>query len=365
MNVFIVDAIGIHSGMKYYIDVFQNILKNECGVNVSVLSNFNEAGKPFFYNFYIGSKFERLYCLLIGLFRLLYITISNRNSLFFLLSYGTFVDALFILFSSFAKNRVLDVHEVIVQGSEKKVCHNLIFRHLFKNIKNVIIHSERSRILLRKLNYRGEFIFVPHFQYQIDEIYNVDKINNSVKRCIKTDRIGLLFFGNITYSKGIDLLINSVKTLPQSVKERLNIIIAGKTLDDTFSNCIVKDDVFSINIQHLNDDEMKFLYLMSDYVFLPYRQTSQSGVLEMAFHYKKPVIVSNIPYFTMMLNKFPSFGIITDIDEFSMHQVLRNIAYENYSNFYKSDDLNNYNNSHEIKTIVKFVNNYFNTYGKD
>ena len=71
---------------------------------------------------------------------------------------------------------------------------------------------------------------------------------------------------------------------------------------------------FQVFLKHINDDELVFLYKNTDYVVLPYRKTSQSGILEMAFYFKKPIIASNIPYFNMMLSKFKSFGMLTDLD---------------------------------------------------
>ena len=54
-----------------------------------------------------------------------------------------------------------------------------------------------------------------------------------------------------------------------------------------------------------------YLYEHTDYVALPYRKTSQSGILEMAFYFRKPILASDVPYFRRMLTEFPSFGILS------------------------------------------------------
>ena len=51
---------------------------------------------------------------------------------------------------------------------------------------------------------------------------------------------------------------------------------------------------------------------MCDYVFLPYRHISQSGVLEMAVYFRKPVITSGLSYFRETLGMFPSFGFAAE-----------------------------------------------------
>lgn len=360
MKVYIVDAIGFHSGVKYYIDSFQNSLEKELGVSVSILSNYNRFGKPFFGNFYSGNILKRILILLLGSFKLFLKTLFGKEDIFIVISYGTFVDALLVICSLFSKNMIVDIHEVIEQGSENKYFYNILFKIIFKHVDSVVIHSEKSAAMLKKLNYQGECIFFPHLKYNTDDCYNQDNLSDPVKFSIKENKIGLLFFGNITYSKGVDVLINCVKSLNDSVKDRLNIIIAGKNLDNTLENCDVNDDVFSITIQHLNDDEMKYLYSKTEYVVLPYRQTTQSGVLEMAFHYKKPVLVSNIPYFSMMLNDFPSFGFITELDEVSMHNSIEKIINDDIGKYYNTEDLQKYNNRDELSEFIRYFSNYIN-----
>lgn len=358
-SVTIVDAIGIHSGMRYYLDSFREILERIDSVEVSILSNYSDSNeKPFFLNFYEGNAISKLFRLTIGLLRLWTYSLTHNNRVFIILSYGTLVDALLIR-ATWTKNRVIDVHEVIKQGSENKRFHRFLFSSIFANQKKVIYHSERAKRLLEECGFHGDFFYVPHFEYNTDSDYDVRNISQTIQNSIKKDKINLLFFGNITYSKGIDLFIRSINDLKTEIKEKLNVIIAGKVLDDAFSNCDTTSEVFCVSIQHLNDDEMKFLYLQTDYVVLPYRQTSQSGVLEMAIHYQKPVVVSYIPYFSMMLNKYPSFGVITDLDQDSLRRTWVMVTDRNaLLTYYQEDDIKKYKAREEDTFFV----NAFSTY---
>jgi glycosyltransferase involved in cell wall biosynthesis len=343
IKINIVDPIGIHSGMKYYLDSFKNVLERIGGVDVSILSNYSDSNrKPFFYNFYEGNTIGKFYKLAKGILNLWTFSLTHRDDVFIILSYGTQIDAL-LIHATWAKIRIIDVHEVIVQGSESNIFFKRLFSRIFSKQKAVIYHSERAKTMLLELGFMGESFFVPHFEYNTDSDYDVKNINKNVYECIKKGKINLLFFGNITYSKGIDIFIQSINTLKNEIKDKINVIIAGKTLDDTFSNCDISSDVFSIAIQHLNDDEMKYLYSQTDYVILPYRQTSQSGVLEMAIHYNKPVVASNIPYFSMMLNKYPSFGLLTELDSASLNETWCRISnQDSHTGFYNEEDMRVY-----------------------
>jgi len=91
----------------------------------------------------------------------------------------------------------------------------------------------------------------------------------------------------------------------------LHVVIAGKNFDDSVYSVQPTDpSLFSFLVRHIEDDELIYLYEHTDFVAMPYRKTSQSGVLEMAFYFKKPVIATCIPYFKQVLSTFPSFGII-------------------------------------------------------
>lgn len=358
-SVIIVDAIGIHSGMKYYLDSFKEVLERIDGVGVSVFSNYSETNtKPFLPNFYEGNMTGKIFRLMKGILHLWTYSLSHRKSIFIILSYGTPVDAL-LIHATCAKHKVIDVHEVIEQGSENKRFHKLLFSNIFVNQKKVIYHSERAKKMLYERGFHGDLFFVPHFEYNTDSDFDKSNINETILESIKKDKVNLLFFGNITYSKGIDLFIKSINELKNEIKDGLNVIIAGKTLDDTFSNCNTSSSVFSVSIQHLNDDEMKYLYSQTDYVVLPYRQTSQSGVLEMAIHYKKPVIVSDIPYFSMMIDKYPSFGIITELEQHALQSTWsRVVDKENLLSFYKESDLVKYKAREEDAVFVREFSAY-------
>lgn len=354
MKIYIVDPIGIHSGMKYYLDSFKDILSRIEDVEIQVLSNYSDSDhSPFFENFYKEGSLIKLFRLCIGILKLWTHSIIHYKSVFIVLSYGTIIDYLLIR-ATWSKCKVIDVHEVIVQGSEQNKTYKYLFSKIFSKQKTVIYHSQRAKKMFDELGFKGKSFFVPHFEYSTDAVFDTKLINKKIYNSIKADKINILFFGNITYSKGIDIFINSINTLDEYIQRKLNVIIAGKTLDDSFNQCETTADVFCVSIQHLNDDEMKYLYSHTDYVVLPYRQTSQSGILEMAFHYKKPVIASNIPYFNMMLGKYPSFGLLTELDATSLKNTWSIVSNRDLLlDFYKEEDIVRYETRNEDAIFIE------------
>jgi len=343
--------------MHYYNAAFKELLSGIPNTDIEILSNYSDkTGKaPFLKNFYKSNKIAGIATLAYDLVKFMFKRLGSPDDQFIVLSYGNIIDFAFILSAcTVSKNTIVDVHEAVAQDSEHKGWFVSLFRFLYgRCVKNVIIHSERSRKFMKDFGFKGKIMYVPHFKYCLTKKYDESNIAPDLRNVISSDRKNVLFFGNMTYNKGIDILINSFASLPQQHRDRLNIIIAGKDLDGTIGNTeIPKADNMHVILRHINDDELVMLYGNTDFIALPYRVTSQSGILEMAFYFKKPIIASRIPYFEFMLEQFPSFGLLTgnSIEEYAA--TLSQIAEYDYNRFYDDSEYDAYNNRKEMESFV-------------
>lgn len=103
-----------------------------------------------------------------------------------------------------------------------------------------------------------------------------------------------LFFGRIDKYKGIGDLCQAYTALPDEIKEKHRLIIAGNGKFSEREETLIKNDsnIYVIN-RFIEDGEMTWLYGNAKAVVLPYIEASQSGVLPIAYYFSKPVIVSN------------------------------------------------------------------------
>jgi D-inositol-3-phosphate glycosyltransferase len=110
--------------------------------------------------------------------------------------------------------------------------------------------------------------------------------------------IYLLFFGFIRAYKGLDLLIEAFSS-DKLRNRRLKLIIAGEFYEDDkpYRELIKKsgldDDVICFD-RFINDDEVKFFFSAADIVIQPYRDATQSGVTQIAYHFDKPMVVTDV-----------------------------------------------------------------------
>lgn len=114
----------------------------------------------------------------------------------------------------------------------------------------------------------------------------------------------ILFFGFIRKYKGLDLLLHALALLknkncynPEIVLPKL--IIAGEFYDDeeTYTNLIDSLGLHELIYSFTNfipDQEVKYYLNACDFVIQPYRNATQSGVTPLAYHFEKPMLVTNV-----------------------------------------------------------------------
>jgi len=108
----------------------------------------------------------------------------------------------------------------------------------------------------------------------------------------------ILFFGQLSYYKGIDLLLDAIPKVLQLYPNE-HFIVAGKSkgyvseqqyLDQNSSNITFID-------QYLSIEELSGLIQASKFIVCPYREATQSGVLMTAFAMGKTVLATNVGAF--------------------------------------------------------------------
>jgi len=127
---------------------------------------------------------------------------------------------------------------------------------------------------------------------------------------IALDEKILLFFGFIRKYKGLDILLDAMKILKVS-SEKLSVsdnlplradcklLIAGefyedrKVYDEQIERLGIKDSLI-LKTAFIADSEVKYYLCAADVVVQPYRSATQSGVTPLAYHFEKPMIVTNV-----------------------------------------------------------------------
>src|SRR5688572_9074240 len=112
----------------------------------------------------------------------------------------------------------------------------------------------------------------------------------------------VLFFGFIRKYKGLDILLEAMKLLQPgegSAAGTPKLLVAGEFYEDEkpFREQIkrlgIKDSLI-LRTDFIQDSEVKYYLCAADVVIQPYRNATQSGVTPLAYHFEKPMIVTNV-----------------------------------------------------------------------
>jgi|AntRauTorckE5430_2_1112549.scaffolds.fasta_scaffold04759_3 glycosyltransferase involved in cell wall biosynthesis len=115
---------------------------------------------------------------------------------------------------------------------------------------------------------------------------------------LPANREYLLFFGLIRDYKGLDLLLEAFAD-PRLVDRPLHLLVAGEFYADRAPYDALIDrlglaDRMTLVAEFIPDDQVADYFNAADLLVQPYKTATQSGVTQIAYHFEKPMIVTNV-----------------------------------------------------------------------
>lgn len=108
----------------------------------------------------------------------------------------------------------------------------------------------------------------------------------------------ILFFGFIRGYKGLDLLVEAMAD-PELQQMPVKLIVAGEFYEEEekYTQRIAElglQDKIVLYKKFISNKEVSRYFSACDIVALPYKTATQSGVTQVAFHFEKPMLVTNV-----------------------------------------------------------------------
>lgn len=169
-------------------------------------------------------------------------------------------------------------------------------KYFIRPIDAFITMSEKVMADLRSLTSKSA-------QQVVHPLY--DNFGEKLPKQIARQQLGLnpdekiiLFFGFIRHYKGLDILLKAMAL--RAVKEsHIKLLIAGEFYEDrkNYDDIIAQNNLSSqliLKADFIADSEVKYYLSAADFVIQPYRNATQSGVTPLAYHFEKPMLVTNV-----------------------------------------------------------------------
>ena len=108
----------------------------------------------------------------------------------------------------------------------------------------------------------------------------------------------ILFFGFIRKYKGLDLLFEAM-ALPAIKNAGIRLLVAGEFYEEEkgyqaqIDQLGIREQLY-LRTDFIPDSEVKYYLSAADAVIQPYRNATQSGVTPLAYHFEKPMVVTNV-----------------------------------------------------------------------
>ena len=180
---------------------------------------------------------------------------------------------------------------------EKRFGDNVLNKYFVKSVDAFVAMSQSVLDDLKTFDNQKPKLLSPHPLY--------DNFGKAKTREEALNSLGLdaqynymLFFGIIRQYKGLDILLKAF------ADKRLNngknkLIVAGEFYeDDTVYQDLIKkhqlQDAIVLATKFIPDEEVVNYFCAADIIVQPYKHATQSGVTQIAYHFEKPMLVTDV-----------------------------------------------------------------------
>ncbi len=192
--------------------------------------------------------------------------------------------------------RIISIIDNIIPH-EKRGGDRLLANYFVKSVDGFVAMSKSVLTDLETFDSKKPKIFCPHPLY--------DNFGAIIPKEIAKEKLSLdpslkymLFFGFIRDYKGLDLLLEAFPACLEKDKS-LRLLVAGEFYTDNkpYFEIIKKHKLEEFVIMHndfIPDEKVAEYFCAADIVVQPYKDATQSGVTQIAYHFCKPMIVTDV-----------------------------------------------------------------------
>lgn len=189
------------------------------------------------------------------------------------------------------------------------VCHNVLPHESFpfdKQLAKAVLKKGRFYVVHARSDADDLLKLLPAANYRINPlpVFNIFKSEN-LSREEARKRLGekedaklLLFFGFVREYKGLKYLLEALPSIKRYVNEAKLLVVGSFAGDKEDYLRIIREkkteSYVKIIDEYIPDSEIETYFAACDLVVLPYISATQSGIVQIAYGFEKPVVVTNV-----------------------------------------------------------------------
>lgn len=236
------------------------------------------------------------------------------------------------------KSTVIAITDNIIPH-EKMLGGNMLSRFFVKSCDGFIA---MSRAVLHDLD---QFDKVKPREFSPHPLYDnfgtaISKSHAKMNLNLDENSKYILFFGFIREYKGLDLLIKAFadarfRKLPIKLLIAGEFYIDGKPYLELIESLNLKNDIV-LHTEFIENDQIVNYFCASDIVAQPYKDATQSGVTQIAYHFEKPMLTTNVGGLSEMVpDRKVGYVVTPDVNEIT--EALLRFFIENKENEFSAN----------------------------
>ncbi|OGU61634.1 MAG: hypothetical protein A2X64_04920 [Ignavibacteria bacterium GWF2_33_9] len=243
---------------------------------------------------------------------------------------------------------------------EKRIGDIALTKYFLSRQSGFVCMSETVRKDLLTLKPDAKYIMFPHPLYD----HFGEKISAEGAReilNIPKDKKVLLFFGFIRDYKGLDILINSLKMLP----EDYHLIIAGEVYgnftkyDDLIKELNLKNKI-TLAVKYISDKEVPMYFSASDVCVLPYKSATQSGIVSISYQFNLPLIATDVGSLKEMIEPYNAGLMIKEVSSVALSDAIKNYFDNNLKEEFQQN-MTVYKEKYSWGNLAKAIKEFYQT----
>lgn len=189
------------------------------------------------------------------------------------------------------------------------ICHNVFPHERFPMDRQLakitlkkgdcyIVQSKQDEEDLKTIIRNPVYVRTVHPTYNAFKLEGISKEKARALIGIKPEDKVILFFGFVREYKGLKHLIKAMPLIKEKISN-IKLLIVGDFGDNkqSYLELITENnvrDVINIYDGYIPDREVEKYFAACDLVVLPYESATQSGIVQIAYGFEKPVIVTDV-----------------------------------------------------------------------
>ena len=195
--------------------------------------------------------------------------------------------------------RVVSVLDNVIPH-EPKPWDGVLIRYFIRSVDGFVAMSESVRqdcLRFISKKHPKTVALCPHPLYDnFGEI--VDKTEARKQLGLPETGKILLFFGFIRDYKGLDLLLRAYADA-RLQNEQVHLVVAGEFYNNSEKYYALEKELglkqpVIWRTEFIPDEQVRMYFSAADLIVQPYKTATQSGVTQIAYHFRKPMLVTNV-----------------------------------------------------------------------